>query len=213
MVPTWVGHCDDGLSSESDEGVCVPTKTYPLEEDGPDRVELSWGRKFKNFTIKLDGQQLNPEPYDLQSLRAGQQVDLRDGTKLRVAFQRGSTGGLSVTRDGKPLPGSPSHPVSKAKGASVLMFVIAGFNALFLALLFTREDVPSLALATTGAWIAVFVVLGLFVRRGSLGALWAGIALFGLDTVTRSCSRATSTSAGSSSAQSCSSAYGSPSPR
>lgn len=162
----------------------MPTKTYPFEEGGPDRVELSWkGGRFKNFTVSVDGQQLNQEPYNLKDLQSGQKLPLSDGSSLHVKFEKGFSGGLKVTRDWKPLPGSPTHPKTKAKGASIIMFVIAGLNAVFLAILMGTEGVPDAALMTTGAWILAFVVLGIFVRRGSLAALWAGIILFGADTL------------------------------
>ncbi|MDX1468797.1 MAG: hypothetical protein R3258_05610 [Acidimicrobiia bacterium] len=161
----------------------MPTKSYPLEEGGPDRVGLSWRRKFRDFTVTVDGQRLNSESYDMIDLRQGKKMTLADGTDLHVKLEKGVSGGLKVTRDWKPLPGSATHPLTRARGASILMFIIAGLNAAFLALLLATEDVPTVAVAAAAAWILLFVVLGVMVRRGSLTALWTGIVVFAADTI------------------------------
>ena len=159
----------------------MPTKTYPFEEEGPDRLELSWRGSFKDFTVTLDGLQLNTESWNRKQIQDGQRIELPDGSKLLIKQERNFFGNeLRVVKDGKPLPGSGSHPATRAKTASIILFVVAGFTALFVIALYASENSFD---SISGVTVLIYLGLGLLVRRGSLVALWVGIILFGLDSL------------------------------
>lgn len=159
----------------------MSTKTYPFQEEGPDRLELSWRGGFKDFTVTVDGLQVNAETWNRQQLQDGQRIELPDGSMLLIKQERNFFGNeLRVIKDGKPLPGSGSHPKTRAKTASIILFVIAGFTALFMIAFYATENELDWI---SGVSVLIYLGLGLLVRRGSLAALWAGIILFGLDSV------------------------------
>jgi len=61
----------------------MPTKRFPLEPGGPDRLEIEWEGSFKNFTVSLDGVVLGSFE-DYKALKAGRSFPLEEGSVVRV---------------------------------------------------------------------------------------------------------------------------------
>jgi len=46
-------------------------KQFPLEDGGQERLEISWRGAYKDFVVELDGQRVNPEPFNKKDIEAG----------------------------------------------------------------------------------------------------------------------------------------------
>jgi hypothetical protein len=158
----------------------VKHKKYPLEDGGQERLEISWRRAYKDFVVKLDGQQVNPEPFTKSDINSGQRLLLPDGSNLYIHHNRAMFGNeLQLSRDGVPLPGSAHHPAKRAKSAAIILWLVAGLTLIAVALLYFGDDfLDWIALGS----VLVYAVLGMLVFRGSRIALWTGLVIYGLDT-------------------------------
>lgn len=162
----------------------MPKQSYALEPGGPKRLQVSWKSFFKDTTITLDGVVVGNIP-DQQSLRAGQDFRLMDGSVLKVQLVTNLMGTeMRVLRNGVPLPGSASNPETKVKTATGIIFFVAGLNLLLgLIALITQSEF----LAQMGVgWYSIvfggfFLAMGFLVRKLSKVALILSIAVFALD--------------------------------
>jgi len=164
----------------------MPTLTYALEKDGPQRLEIAWRGMYRNVTVALDGNELGTIP-DQRALAAGESFSLPDGSRLSVQLVRKLSGAeLQVLRNGQPLPGSASDPESRLKGAYGIIFFVAVLN-LVLGLITVLGDVEFLQSIGIGpysiAFGVLFAVLGYFTMRRSVAALVLAIVLFALDAI------------------------------
>ncbi len=83
------------------------SKRYPLEANGPVRLEISWGRTgFSRVKITLDGEVLVRVHRNGVAGREGKSIRLSDGAILTVKFKDMLGRKLVVLRNGVPLPGS-----------------------------------------------------------------------------------------------------------
>ncbi len=160
----------------------MPKKSFPLDPNST--VELQWRGIWKDFTVCVDGRELG-RMNGQRELSQGRSWPLADGSTLEVKLDTGlGGGGLSVSRNGVPLPGTASDPKTAMKSASGIVFFIAGLNvALGLAAELGQVD---FLLALGLGWIAVgfgavFAGLGFATLRGSVVALWIAIVLFAID--------------------------------
>lgn len=156
----------------------MATKRFALAEGQTKRLELSWrGRRFKDLTVSFDGIQLNDRPFSLDEVAQGRSVHLPDGSRLFVTREKNA---LEVTRNGVPVPGSSTHPQTRANGAAGVLWLVAGLTAILEIIFFVDSgEFPVMGSAIVG----LFVVLGVLVRKGSLAALWAGIVIYSIDTL------------------------------
>ena len=164
----------------------MPKVSYALEPDGPKRLIISWGSFWKDIIVSLDGKILGAISSQ-KEFASGQVFDMPDGSSLAIKLNRGLFGiQILASRDGQPLPGSPSDPLYRLKGAYRVIYFIAGLNlALGLAsVLFRSEFLRNLGIdAFAILYGVVYLVLGYFTSRRSLAALVIAIALFAVDTV------------------------------
>ena len=164
----------------------MPKRTYALAEGGPKRLELAWKFNWKDLVVKLDGQQIGG-PFSKSDLEQQALVTLPDGHILGVKLDRSlHQVDLHVHLDGKPLPGSASHPQTQVKGAYGAIFFIAGVNIILGigALVFGWQVLTDIG-GGIGSVIygAVFLALGMFVMmQRSRIALGIALALFILDS-------------------------------
>jgi hypothetical protein len=157
-----------------------------LSEAQPKRVEILWSGLWKNIRVLFDGEEIG-RIADKAELDRGADFTLPDGLgTLRVHFHKEFAGGeLRVTRNGHPLPGSASDPLTRVKTAAHILYFIAALNAV-LGLVAVLGNVTVLLDLGLG-WItvglgAVFGSLGFLVaRKRSTIALIAAIVLFGID--------------------------------
>ena len=164
----------------------MPSQTYLLDPDNPQRLEIAWGLGWRGASVSLDGQNVGTVP-GRRELLAGQTFRLPDGSMLKLRLIQRLTGSeLHILRDGQPIPGSASHPQTAVNSAYWVLFLAAamdiGFSVMGLALhvdLLGEMGVGAFSLAFGVA----YVILGFLVKRGSPAALYAGIGLFVLDAV------------------------------
>lgn len=153
----------------------MPRKRYALEKRGPKRLELTWKLGWKNCQACLDGAELGSFA-DRSELTAGREFPLSDDSILKVQLTRK---GLEVRRNGKFLPGSAGDPGPILALACGVIFFMGGGN-LLLSLLgeILQEQSLQEAVGWWGAIIgAVYIVLGILVRRRSVVALAIAVAL------------------------------------
>ncbi len=161
------------------------TLEYALIPRGKKRLKLLSTGSWETAVVELDGATI----WTMESrsqLDRGHRIRLPDGSDLmlKLAQAYGSTE-LTVTRDGVPLPGSPTDPTERANQATYLILIFAPLTA-FLALAAELTDLdvvgeislgwPSLGIA------ALYAVLGALTLRRSKAALLLAIGLFLLDT-------------------------------
>jgi hypothetical protein len=166
----------------------MPTKTFPLEKDGPARLEIEWQGNYKDIEVRLDGVLLGAFK-DGKELKAGRTFRVEDGSRLEVALKTPPLGlvpELSLTRDGAPLPGSAADPAQRVQVAASMVFFIAGLNAVLglVAAAFNVQFLQSIGLGLGSIVVgAIYGVLGYFVKRRSMVALGLAVGLFVLDGV------------------------------
>jgi hypothetical protein len=161
----------------------MPSKRYSLERKSPKVLEVNWNYGWKNTTVRLHGDVVGLIP-DKTSLKAGSDLNLSDGSTLRIQLQRDK---LHISRNGSPLPDTPADPVMKYKYGYQALFVI-GISTLIYAVMFTstktvpgRVNIQFIIGVVTGI---VFTILALFVwLENSATALGIAMLLYGLDTL------------------------------
>ena len=84
----------------------MPSQTYLLDPDNPQRLEIAWGLGA-GASVSLDGQNVGTVP-GRRELLAGQTFRLPDGSVLKLRLIQRLTGSeLHILRDGQPIPGPP----------------------------------------------------------------------------------------------------------
>jgi hypothetical protein len=162
----------------------VPKQDYAFETNGPRRLEISWGMFWKNIIIRLDGKEL--DTFATQNeFRQGKEYKLEDGSVLAIRLANSLMGqDVQVTRNGKPLPGTMQHPETRIRSSFVLLYFIGGWKILFgiLGLAVNGVDFTVLSRNFIDIFIGlVFILLATMVRKRSMIALIAGMALFAGD--------------------------------
>ena len=164
----------------------MPVQTYTLDPDNPKRLDISYKAFWRGATVYLDGQEIGTAP-GKQELTRGQEFKLPDGSVLKLRLVQSLLGSeLRVLRNGEPIPGSASHPETTVKTAYWVLFLIGALGILFggLSLGLHVDMLGEMGITTYSIGLGVvFIILGLMVRRRSLPALYAGIALYAADTV------------------------------
>lgn len=85
----------------------MPTKRYPLENNGPERLEITWGNtSFSKCVVKLDGTTI--DTFSTPDLVRGHTTRMPNGAFLNL--QRAGltifSNNLQAILNGQPLPGS-----------------------------------------------------------------------------------------------------------
>jgi len=164
----------------------MPQKKFALEAGGPQRLEVSWRGGFKDLSVSLDGQSVASFEGP-KELKEPQRVSLPDGSTLEVQVASVFViPELRLTRDGEPIPGSASDPVTRHAGAWGMVLAVAILNVA-IGLLVELFDLTSLRAIGAG-WGSlltglVYGVLAFFVRRKSVVALGLAVGLFVLDGI------------------------------
>jgi hypothetical protein len=164
----------------------MPKKEFILEENGRHTLELIWESWWRNFTIHFDGAPVDTIEGGGKGLRNGKTILLPDGSTLEVRLKNSLLASeLVVLRNGRPLPGSATHPLQRVKQAYTIIFIIAILNVLLglAGLVSTSEWVQLIS----GGWVtAVFglfmLLLGWLVKeKHSLPALITALVMYTAD--------------------------------
>lgn len=143
---------------------------YPIEPNGPKRLEILWDSSRKNTTITFDDSLVDVIS-SKQELKDGQSFKLRDGSKLTVQLVGSSffdLWELRVLRNGRPVPGSPSDPLRRIKEAYRVVLALAGFDIVLglLAVLLKSTLLQGLGLGRPAIVCgAILLVLGVVIRE------------------------------------------------
>lgn len=158
---------------------------FAFEPGGPTRVTCRWDGLFNNIHVLFDGHELGRFP-DKEAAKRGGTLQVPDGSLLGVIF-KDDLGGprVEVTRNGAPMPRSAADAAQAVKGAAGILFFLGGLNVILgVAALAGVELLRTLGLGIGSMLQGVlYLVLGVFTRRGSLAALGVGMALYGLDAM------------------------------
>lgn len=164
----------------------MPKRQFAIECAGQHQLELTWKSFWKNFTIYLDGAPIGT--LSPKELRTGETYLLPGGSTLNVRLKQSLfTAELQVLQDDRPLPGSATDPIQRAKQAYTIIFVIGGFNLLLgIAGIFVETDLMSLLGAGWGtAVFGIFLlILGFLVKQyHSQPALITAIVMYLADSL------------------------------
>jgi len=164
----------------------MPVQTYTLDPDNPKRLDISYKMFWRGAAVYLDGQEIGTVA-GKQELLHGEEFKLPDGSTLKVRLTQSLLGSeLHILRNGQPIPGSATHPETTVKSAYWVLFLIGGIGILFggLSLGLHVDMLGEMGITDYSIGLGVvFIILGLMVRHHSLPALYAGIALYAVDTV------------------------------
>jgi len=164
----------------------MPKIKYAIEKGGPERLEISWKGSWKEFTIRLDGNEVGSIS-DLEQLREGQEFCLEDGSCLKVQLARRTIFPyLHILRDGRPLPSLGPEPAKRLSIAYKFIFLMAGVNLVTgLAGVLFHTSLPNLPPASLGSVVigCLFLLLGFFIMRRSIIALVIAMGIIALDLV------------------------------
>jgi hypothetical protein len=163
----------------------MPTRTFALEKDGPERVQVEWQGNFKDLEVRVDGVLLGSFE-NAKELKAGQTFPLEDGSRLEVSLKSAALGfpELTLLRNGQPLPGSAADPAQRVGAAAGMIFFVAALNALLglVAVAFNVQFLQSIGLGIGSLFVgAIYGALGYFVKQRSVVALGLAVGLFVLD--------------------------------
>jgi hypothetical protein len=160
--------------------------TYTLDPENPKRLDISYKMFWRGATVYLDGKEIGTAP-GKRELTQGQEFKLPDGSVLKLRLVQSLMGSeLRILRNGQPIPGSASHPETTVKTAYWVLFLIGALGILFggVGLGLHVDMLGEMGITNYSIGLGVvFIILGFMVRRHSLPALYAGIALYALDTV------------------------------
>ena len=164
----------------------MPTKTYPFERGGADRITVTWKSFWKDVTVEFDGSIIGTFQGQ-KEIQEGRAFTLPDGSTLEIKLVRTwSSTQLQVLRDGKPLPGSGSDPITKLKQSYGILYLIGGLNFVLgiLALLFRFDILLEMGMGIYSLIVGgIYLLLGFLVQRRSKIALGIAIGLYGIETI------------------------------
>ena len=152
----------------------IPKQGFPLEPDGPKRLEISW--KFREpIRVWLDGEQVG-------TLQPGQDLTLPDGSTLtiREVLQKPRVllgCELQITRNDELLGSIPIPlPAVRLKNAYWFVFIAATIQFLMVPV-FILGDGPKLEMIALVTAAVVLLALGFFIRAKSKPALIAATGI------------------------------------
>lgn len=168
----------------------MPTVRYALDKNYPKRLQISWeeiglfakwqksspnyilGATPRNIIIKLDDKIVGTIATE-KEFRMGREFQLSDGSILKLQLKSRSSylfypAEIQVFKNGEPLPDSATDPFPKIKGASLIIFILAGIYLL-------SGSLESLIIGLA------FLVLGFLTMRKSLTAVRIATLLYVID--------------------------------
>ncbi len=166
----------------------MPHKTYFLDTEKKEKLELQWKGSYKDFTIKLDNNELDIIKTK-KELKNGREFVAGYNKKLeiRLVRQLGIIPCIEILFNDKPVPGTMTDPQRQLNG--IFNFI------LFIALLYIISGIAGLisgipAFSDHGIGLnsiiygVLFIMMGLIInKKQSMFALIAVVSLIGLDII------------------------------
>ena len=121
----------------------MPKQRLAFEQGGEPRLELEWGSYMRDFSVRLDGEEIGRIDGGQRVLKQPHNFVLPDGSKITIQLNQSMLiDELEVKRNGKPLPGSASNPrVKLSAGIRTAFFWGAGSVVMGLLIYFTNLDI------------------------------------------------------------------------
>lgn len=106
------------------------SKKFTRENGDVLQYECTWG--WKKFHVKYNGADL-PGIYTGRQLQDSVDLILPTGEKLHLELKRryGWSAAMEILIEGKPVPGSDTHPRKEYNRAVSAMFILAGLDFMF----------------------------------------------------------------------------------
>lgn len=106
----------------------MPTKTFYLDGARTEPLTAQWGLFFRNFTVSYAGTTVAPTNPEA-TLAQGRQCHLPDGRVFSAQHKQSTyPQELELLIDGRPVPGSGTHPIRRIKQAWYALLVLGILN-------------------------------------------------------------------------------------
>lgn len=161
----------------------MPKLELALEENTPKDLRIEWPAGLKGAAVTYREQDIL-KVEGKKALLEGASATLPDGSTLSVRLVSPFLSpALEVLRNGFPVPGSHTHPTSRIKTASTLLYVIAVLTLLSGFASGGNGASDGGALVGLAIEAVLYAVLAFFTRKQNRWALYAGTGLYTLDSV------------------------------
>jgi hypothetical protein len=163
-------------------------KSYYLDTDRKEKIDLYWQTSFKNFTVKLDNKELGIFK-DKDELKAGRSFIMGYNKKLdiRLLMKLGIIPYIEILFNDNPVPGSMADPAKQLTDLFysllyiAVLYILAGLAGFTLDIDAFKDHGIGLNSIMYGA---LFIMMALILRkRESMFALLSVISLIALDIV------------------------------
>ena len=163
-------------------------KSYFLNTEKKEKLDIFWEGSFNNFTVKLDNNELGVFR-NKHELKKGRSFVIGYNKKLeiRMEMQMGFIPCIGILLNDKPVPGTMADPAKQLAGIFQFMLFIAVINILAG---LTRLTLDIKALDDHGIGLnsiiygTLFIMMALLLKkRESMFALLAVISLIALDII------------------------------
>lgn len=151
----------------------MPKKTFHLNAEKTDSVDISWGYSWKNTTVRYQGDEIGTFK-DQKELKKGKEFALDDSRMLGVKLSGILHMALDISINGEAVEGSPTHPANQLKQASGLAIVLGVFGMVLgiIAELYEVKVLSDLGVGRANVLLgAVIIGLAIGVRKKSYIAL------------------------------------------
>ncbi|KXX66832.1 hypothetical protein [Flammeovirga sp. SJP92] len=163
----------------------MQTKTFYLNEEKTEMIEIEYGFSFKNTTVKYNMKELGNFK-NQKELKKGGEFSLDYSRTLSVKLTGGVFPRLELLLNGEVVPGSPTDPEVITKDTGQLGMVIGGISVVagLIAEFFQVQPLQELGQGWGSMVIGLIIIgLGFGVKKKSLISLGAIIAIIVLDLV------------------------------
>jgi hypothetical protein len=171
----------------------MPKRLFSLEEGKEKRLiiswKLTWKLSWKKIEITFDNRNIGTIP-DQKSLINGQIFKLPDNSEIKVQKLHSLSYGLSVSRNGQPLPESDDNPINIFKNTYQIIYFFAILNIVIGCLSVLKKIDILQQIEYNYIFIIigiVFLMLGYLVQRRSLVALFISILIMSIGSIIEFC--------------------------
>jgi hypothetical protein len=163
----------------------MATKTFYLDEEKKEKLDISFGIGWKNFSIKHNGTGLGA-PVSKKELKNGVEYRLPGENVVRARVKSGLIQELELLLNNVPIKGSPTDPDQVIKTTFNLAVIIATLNIL-IGMLGMLDILPMLKTMGIGLgsfiWGALILLLSFGIKKKSSFAAYAIAGLLALDII------------------------------
>jgi len=166
----------------------MPHKVYFLNTEKKEKLDLYWKGSFKDFTVKLDNNELGVIKTK-KELKEGREFVTGYNKKLRIRLfmQLGIIPCIEILFNDNPVPGTATDPKRQLTDIFYFVLFIAVLNIVsgLISLIFDITAFSDHGIGLNSIIYGVlFIMMGLIInKRQSMFALIAVISLLGLDII------------------------------